>query len=41
MNRDLRHLEQHAVAGQLRERGGRAAEADVQQLDERVLLDAR
>ena len=39
--RDLRHLEQHAVAGQLRQRRGRAAEPDVQQLDERVLLGLR
>src|SRR4051812_28066868 len=38
LQRDLRHLEQHAMAGQLGQRGGRAAEPDVQQLDERILL---
>ena len=41
VQRDLRHVEQHAVAGQLRERRGSAAEPDVQQLDERVLLERR
>ena len=39
VERNLRHVEQHTVAGQLRKRRGSAAEADVQQLDERVLLD--
>ena len=38
MDRHVRHLEHDAMAGQLRQRGRGAAEADVQQLDERILL---
>src|SRR5262245_26009968 len=41
MQGDLRHFEQHAMSGQLRQRCRRAAEADVEQLDEGVLLDLR
>src|SRR4051812_11103940 len=41
LQRDLRHLEQHAMAGQLRQRRGGAAEPDVQQLDQRILLKRR
>src|SRR6185295_2821850 len=41
VDRDVRHLEQHAVAGQLGQRRGGAAEPDVQQLDQRVVLDRR
>jgi hypothetical protein len=36
---DLRDLQLHAVPRQLRERSGGAAEPDVDELDERVLLD--
>src|SRR5207253_1255334 len=39
LQRHLRHLEQDPVAGELRQRCGGTAETDVQQLDERVLLD--
>ena len=35
------HVEHHAVTRQLRKRRGGAAEADVQELDEGVLLDRR
>src|SRR5262249_32269615 len=38
MQRYLRHVEQHAVTRQLGQRGGGAAEPDVQQLDGRMLL---
>ncbi len=39
VDRDLRHVEQHALLRQLRQRRAGAAEADVQQLDERVVLN--
>src|SRR5688572_32804485 len=39
VNRDVRHLEQDALLRQLRERSAGAAEADVQQFDERVVLN--
>src|SRR3954468_7915524 len=38
VQRDLRHVEQDTVAGELRQRRGGPAEADVEQLDEGVLL---
>ena len=39
MNGDFRHFEQHAVPRQLRQGRRRPAEADIEQLDERVLLN--
>src|SRR5262245_38377990 len=41
VDRHLRHFEEDPVAGQLRERRRGASEADVQQLDERVMLGWR
>ena len=39
VDRDLRHVEQHALLRQLRERRAGAAETDVQQLNQRVVLN--
>src|SRR6185437_8653146 len=41
MHGDLRHLEQHAMSGQLGQGCRSPTETDVEQLDERVLLDLR
>src|SRR5581483_1515210 len=39
MDRHLRHIQHHAVTGELRERRRRPSESDVEQLDEGVFLD--